>query len=117
MDAHTAVRIAASPVFVGREAELAEVVRAARAADGGSPRAVLIRGEAGVGKTLLVEELPRSQRPEATVVAVGGCVEVGAEGIPFVVLSLEGDRISAIARFGGGSLFPLSGMPGTLRDQ
>jgi len=33
-----------------------------------------------------------------------------------IVLTLEGDRISAITRFGDNSLFPLFGLPRTLRD-
>jgi RNA polymerase sigma-70 factor (ECF subfamily) len=33
-----------------------------------------------------------------------------------IVLTLEGDRISAITRFGDSSLFPLFGLPRTLRD-
>jgi RNA polymerase sigma-70 factor (ECF subfamily) len=33
-----------------------------------------------------------------------------------VVLTLEGDRISAITRFGDNGLFPLFGLPRTLRD-
>ena len=33
-----------------------------------------------------------------------------------VVLTLEGDRISAITRFRDSSLFPLFGLPRTLRE-
>lgn len=76
-----------SPVFVGREVELAVLVRAARAAEGGDAQAVLVRGEAGVGKTRLVEELLRALEPGAAVVAVGGCIEVGHDGFPFAPFS------------------------------
>ncbi|MFD8033617.1 helix-turn-helix transcriptional regulator [Streptomyces sp. NPDC059717] len=72
-----------SPIFVGREAELAELVQAAHAAEHGDFQGVLMRGEAGVGKTRLVEELIRALGPGAAAVAVGGCVEVGGDGFPF----------------------------------
>ncbi|MFJ6902960.1 helix-turn-helix transcriptional regulator [Streptomyces griseoluteus] len=78
---------ARTPVFVGREAELADLVQAARAAEGGDSQAVLVRGETGVGKTRLVEELLRAVEPGAAVVAVGGCVEFGADGFPFAPFS------------------------------
>lgn len=84
----TTARTPVSPVFVGREAELAELVRAARAAEGGDSQAVLVRGEAGVGKTRLVEELLRALEPgAAAVVAVGGCIEVGGDGFPLAPFS------------------------------
>lgn len=73
----------ASLVFVGREAELAELVQAAQAADNGDPQSLLVRGEAGVGKTWLVEELLRTLGPDCAIAAVGGCIEVGGDGIPF----------------------------------
>ncbi|MDX2815280.1 AAA family ATPase [Streptomyces sp. PA03-5A] len=87
MSASLPAQTRVSPVFVGREAELAELLRAAGAADGGDPQAVLVRGEAGVGKTRLVGELLRSLEPRAAVAAVGGCVEVGGDGLPFAAFS------------------------------
>ncbi|MFJ9351615.1 helix-turn-helix transcriptional regulator [Streptomyces sp. NPDC101237] len=78
---------ARTPVFVGREVELARLVQAARAAGGGDSQAVLVRGEAGVGKTRLVEELLSAVEPGAAVVAVGGCVEFGGDGFPFAPFS------------------------------
>ncbi|MEU9621261.1 MULTISPECIES: AAA family ATPase [unclassified Streptomyces] len=86
-----------SPVFVGRADEFASLVDALTRAtgegsgradgSGGEPQALLIGGEAGVGKTRLVEEfLTEAVRREA-VVAVGGCVEVGADGLPYAPFS------------------------------
>ena len=43
-------RISVSPVFVGRSAELAELAAALRRAGEGQPQALLIAGDAGVGK-------------------------------------------------------------------
>lgn len=45
-----------SPVFVGRGPELAALVAALESAIAGEPAVVLVGGEAGVGKTRLVEE-------------------------------------------------------------
>ena len=48
---------AATYAFVGRDAEWRALVRAWRAAETGGPQLFLVRGEAGIGKTRLVEEL------------------------------------------------------------
>ncbi|MER6981141.1 ATP-binding protein, partial [Streptomyces carpinensis] len=45
-----------SPVFVGRANELDTLSDALARAAGGEPLALLIGGEAGVGKTRLIEE-------------------------------------------------------------
>jgi DNA-binding CsgD family transcriptional regulator/tetratricopeptide (TPR) repeat protein len=85
-----------SPVFVGRAGELALLTDAlGRAAGGpspaagspGEPQALLVAGEAGVGKTRLIEELLTEACRRDAVVAVGGCVEIGADGLPFAAFS------------------------------
>ncbi len=86
-----------SPVFVGRTGELDTLNDAlARAgggdtpgasAAGGEPQALLLGGEAGVGKTRLVEEFARAAGRRGAVVALGGCVEIGADGLPFAPFS------------------------------
>src|SRR5699024_11431881 len=73
--------VPADSVFVGRDHPLAFLIADARRALEEGVRAVLVCGEAGVGKTRLIREyldltpLGRS--------AVGGCLELGADGIPF----------------------------------
>ncbi|MGV4928926.1 AAA family ATPase [Streptomyces sp. BHT-5-2] len=77
-----------SPVFVGRAAEVAELGDAlARAAASREPQALLIGGEAGVGKTRLVEEFCETARARGAHVALGGCIEIGSEGLPFAPFS------------------------------
>ncbi|MBN0046150.1 AAA family ATPase [Streptomyces actuosus] len=86
-----------SPVFVGRASELAALDEALSRAAGegassasrtrGEPQALLIGGEAGVGKTRLVEEFAAAARRKGAVVALGGCVEIGADGLPFAPFS------------------------------
>ncbi|WP_189957688.1 helix-turn-helix transcriptional regulator [Streptomyces alanosinicus] len=75
-----------SPVFVGRADELHTLNGALARARAGEPQALLLGGEAGVGKTRLVEEFAAAAGRHA-VVAVGGCVEIGADGLPFAPFS------------------------------
>ncbi|WP_323181704.1 AAA family ATPase [Streptomyces sp. NBC_01408] len=76
-----------SPVFVGRADELAALTDALTRAARQEPQALLIGGEAGVGKTRLTEEFLCEADRHGAVVAVGGCVEIGAEGLPFAPFS------------------------------
>ncbi|MDX3242880.1 helix-turn-helix transcriptional regulator [Streptomyces sp. ME18-1-4] len=76
-----------SPVFVGRADELDTLNAALSRAAAGEPQALLIGGEAGVGKTRLVEEFATAARGRGVVVALGGCVEIGADGLPFAPFS------------------------------
>ncbi|MFI8242109.1 AAA family ATPase [Streptomyces sp. NPDC085866] len=76
-----------SPVFVGRTDELDTLNDALARAAAGEPQALLLGGEAGVGKTRLVEEFAAAACRRAAAVAVGGCVEIGADGLPFAPFS------------------------------
>ena len=57
------IRIPRENACIGREVEVAELLRAFDAAKSGDGRVVLLEGEAGVGKTRLIDEL--TQRLEA----------------------------------------------------
>lgn len=70
-------------VLVGRETELGQLRDALKRARADEPRTVLVGGEAGVGKTRLVEEFGRIAEGEAARVLVGHCVELGEDGLPF----------------------------------
>ncbi|MFD5077211.1 AAA family ATPase [Streptomyces sp. NPDC058371] len=76
-----------SPVFVGRADELKALNNALARAAAGEPQALLLGGEAGVGKTRLIEEFAHAACREGAVVALGGCVEIGADGLPFAPFS------------------------------
>ncbi|MEU9699696.1 AAA family ATPase [Streptomyces sp. NPDC047981] len=76
-----------SPVFVGRAGEIAALTDALVRATDGEPQALLVGGEAGVGKTRLIEEFVAAACDRGAYVAVGGCVEVGADGLPFAPFS------------------------------
>lgn len=76
-----------SPVFVGRAQELATLEDALARATAGEPQVLLVGGEAGVGKTRLIDEFLASAVAAGAVAAVGGCVEMGADGLPFAPVS------------------------------
>ena len=71
-----------SPVLVGRSRQL-YVLDSALAAVRGSPSAVVVGGEAGVGKSRLVREFADRSRGAGARVLMGGCLELGADGLPF----------------------------------
>jgi DNA-binding CsgD family transcriptional regulator/tetratricopeptide (TPR) repeat protein len=71
-----------SPVFVGRDKELAMLAAAMAAASRGDPVFALVGGEAGIGKTRLTEELAVRAGAAGFAVLTGNCVELGAEGLP-----------------------------------
>ncbi len=73
---------AVSPVFAGREAELAVLARAFDEAVNGVPGTVLVGAEAGGGKSRLVSEFAARLDGRALVLA-GGCVELTAAGLPY----------------------------------
>ncbi|WP_371479434.1 AAA family ATPase [Kitasatospora sp. NBC_00315] len=85
-------QISVSPVFVGRGPEITALAAALRRAGEGRPQAVLIGGEAGVGKTRLLEEFLQQAcdadtgRP-GVVTTLGNCPEIGAEGLPYAPLA------------------------------
>ncbi|WP_370466792.1 AAA family ATPase [Streptacidiphilus sp. PB12-B1b] len=76
-------RISVSPVFVARSVELAELAAALDRAGAGQPQALLVAGDAGVGKTRLLEEFAAVAGARGAAFALGGCVEVGADGLPY----------------------------------
>jgi DNA-binding SARP family transcriptional activator len=64
-------------VFVGRQAELLELVAGLEDALSGHGRVFLVVGEPGIGKSRLADELLRSARDHRAALAVGRCWEAG----------------------------------------
>ncbi|GGP14389.1 ATP-binding protein [Nonomuraea glycinis] len=62
--------------FVGRQEELAALVAAAAEAAADGARIALVTGEAGLGKSTLLERLGRRLERDGWLVAVGHCSEV-----------------------------------------
>ncbi|MEO3746056.1 AAA family ATPase [Plantactinospora sp. B5E13] len=74
---------AASAVLVGRQSELALLRDALKRVRADEPAAMLVGGEAGVGKTRLIEEFGRYAVAEGGRLLLGQCLELGEEGLPF----------------------------------
>jgi DNA-binding CsgD family transcriptional regulator len=94
-----------SPVLVGRQAESRSLSDALQRVLAGEPAAVLVGGEAGVGKSRLVNELVEDARASGARALLGGCVELDGGGIPFAPLvdmfralaaELDADELEAI---------------------
>lgn len=89
-------------VFVGREHQRTFLDVDARRALEEGVRAVLVCGEAGVGKTRLIREYLKETPLGRS--AVGGCLELGADGIPFAPFSA---LLRELSRDGDGTPSPL----------
>jgi DNA-binding CsgD family transcriptional regulator/tetratricopeptide (TPR) repeat protein len=93
-----------SPVFIARAAELELLDAALARAAAGRPSVVVVGGEAGIGKTRLLEEFGARVRDRA-IVLVGRCVPGAADGSPYAPFAdlvrdlerqTEPDRLVAI---------------------
>ena len=84
-----------SPVFVGRQEEIASLTALLDRVQRGEPAFALIGGEAGVGKTRLLGELAGQADRAGFTVLLGHCIELGAEGLPLAPLV---DALRALTR-------------------
>ena len=75
-----------SPVFAGRASELDELMVAMGRARDGAPGAVLLGGEAGVGKSRLVSELAARAIEDGAQVLCGRCAGTPDGAIPLLAL-------------------------------
>ena len=74
------------PLFVGRKTELQHLQHLLDEANGARPQFVFVAGEAGAGKSALVEEFVRRvQETDLTVIAaIGGCNAQTGAGDPYL---------------------------------
>jgi DNA-binding NarL/FixJ family response regulator len=70
------------PELIGRRSELAVLTRALTDATAGTGRLVLVEGDAGVGKTRLVQEFADRAARDGAMVLSGGCLQLEAD-IPY----------------------------------
>ncbi|WP_328418996.1 MULTISPECIES: AAA family ATPase [unclassified Micromonospora] len=93
---------AASSVLVGRQREIAALRGALARARTGEPSTVLVGGEAGVGKTRLLEEFAGGATDTGARVLVGQCLELGEAGLPFAPFAAA---LRAVLRADGAEVF------------
>lgn len=117
------------PTLIGRTAELARLDAALAQARSGSSVLLFVSGDAGIGKSRLIEEFARRARNEDAIVFSGACLDL-AEGAapyaPFVAAlrpladELTGDELAHVlgeAQRELGVLLPeLCGRPPDRRD-
>ena len=73
-----------SPLFIGRQPDLLALMEAVERARGGEAAVVLIGGEAGIGKTRLIDEVGARARDGGALLLEGGCVSLGdGGGLPY----------------------------------
>ncbi|MFE9452857.1 AAA family ATPase [Streptomyces sp. NPDC006739] len=73
-----------TPRLIGRDEELARLTGVLERARSGAARAVLIAGDAGVGKTRLLDEAAGRAARAGTTVVTGHCVDLGDVGLPYL---------------------------------
>ncbi|MFE1800432.1 AAA family ATPase [Streptomyces sp. NPDC059517] len=70
--------------FIGRADELARLTQILDRARAGEARAVLVAGDAGVGKTRVLAEAAGQAAAAGTTVVTGHCVDLGDVGLPYL---------------------------------
>ncbi|MEN1888175.1 AAA family ATPase [Streptomyces mirabilis] len=70
--------------FIGRDDELARLTGVLDRARSGTPRAVVLSGDAGVGKTRVLTEAAAHATRTGMTVLTGHCVDLGDVGLPYL---------------------------------
>ncbi|TAK02440.1 MAG: helix-turn-helix transcriptional regulator [Chloroflexota bacterium] len=69
--------------FIGRGVELQRLHAALREATAGTGRAVIVAGEAGIGKSRLLDQFAEAAAEEGALVLQGACVETADGTVPY----------------------------------
>ncbi|GAB2888039.1 helix-turn-helix transcriptional regulator [Streptomyces deserti] len=85
--------------LVGRDVELARLSGVLEGARGGEARAVLIAGDAGVGKTRVLDEVGGRAVEAGMTVVTGHCVDLGDVGLPYLPFTEVLGRLAGDERF------------------
>ncbi|MFG2573793.1 AAA family ATPase [Streptomyces sp. NPDC048481] len=85
--------------FIGREEELARLSGVLERARTGEARAVLVAGDAGVGKTRVLDETAARAARAGMTVLTGHCVDLGDVGLPYLPFTEILGLLAADGRF------------------
>src|ERR687897_1150448 len=86
-------RLGSGVAFVARNAELDQLTTALRRAHDGAASAVVISGEAGVGKSRLLSEFGSRAEADGALVLLGRCLGVGDAGLPYLPFTEVFERL------------------------
>lgn len=118
----------ASATLIGRGADLAVLRGVFAEVESGEPRGIVLGGEAGIGKTRLIEEFKKVVRPSALVIS-GQCVDLGQVAAPYApITSVLRDLVAMVGapavleaagpgRDSLSALLPSLGAEGVARDE
>ncbi|MEV0642747.1 AAA family ATPase [Streptomyces sp. NPDC050619] len=87
--------------LIGRADELARLAGVLERARGGEAHAVLIAGDAGVGKTRMLDEVSGLAARARMTVLTGHCVDLGDVGLPYLPFTEVLGVLAADERFAG----------------
>lgn len=85
--------------LIGRDEELARLSGLLERARGGEARAVLVAGDAGVGKTRMLDEVAGQAAAAGMTVLTGHCVDLGDVGLPYLPFTEALGVLAADERF------------------
>lgn len=85
--------------LVGREDELARLTGVLERTRAGEARAVLVAGDAGVGKTRTLDEVAARAAAAGITVLTGHCVDLGDVGLPYLPFTEILSALAADERF------------------
>ncbi|HEX6338240.1 MAG TPA: AAA family ATPase [Jiangellaceae bacterium] len=88
-------RLGSGVAFVARNTELEQLAAALRRADDGAAGALLLSGEAGVGKSRLLSEFSSRAETDGALVLLGRCLGVGDAGLPYLPFTEIFERLQA----------------------
>lgn len=77
-------RSASGTPFIARTEQLARFESALSRAAAGEPGAVLLSGDAGVGKTRLLSRMGELAEARGALVVVCHCIDLGDVGLPYL---------------------------------
>ncbi|HEY3776018.1 MAG TPA: AAA family ATPase [Solirubrobacteraceae bacterium] len=102
----------ASPEFIGRGAELAQLEKLIGQAARGEPGFALIGGESGVGKSRLIDEFAARATAAGARVIAGDCIDLGDAELPYTPLvgalrAIDGEEVAELLPRGAKDLAPL----------
>jgi AAA ATPase domain len=101
--------------FIGRAEELGRLLAVLEQIEEGPPATVLMAGDVGIGKSRLLAEFCGQAEQREAQILVGGCLQVGDGGLPYVPVVIALRRFASDAANEESSAAAAKGLPGLER--